>query len=244
MVRVLVTRPQPFAANTAIRLKEMGFEPVLFPLFRVVFKPTFADLNTIEASAVAITSKNAVAAVAADFTRKTVPLYVVGNGTAEAARQAGFQDIRIGAGTGVDLALLISEDLQSGRVRISIDKPLLYLAGTVRRPELESMLDGAGVPVKTVEVYGMEKISHATDFLISGELSPFPEVVLLYSANTARRFAELVSSQVDELAENRTIMVCLSEAVARALPQGLRKNSAVASAPTEDALLEILATIG
>src|SRR5882757_8304646 len=59
MVRVLVTRPEPGASRTAIRLEAQGFQPVLLPLTETVMLPV--ETKTISGVvAVAVTSANAV----------------------------------------------------------------------------------------------------------------------------------------------------------------------------------------
>ncbi len=63
---------------------------------------------------------------------KRLPVFAVGRRTAEAARAAGFDDVRIGAGDGEGLATL---------VRLTLPRParLLYLAGRDRKPTLEAL---------------------------------------------------------------------------------------------------------
>ena len=59
-MRVLVTRPEPGASRTAVKLRAMGFEPVLLPLSET--KPLAIPRDPIPESAVAvaITSANAI----------------------------------------------------------------------------------------------------------------------------------------------------------------------------------------
>ena len=247
MDRVLVTRPEPAARITATKLKNLDFEPVLLPLFKTVFQQFAAQLIAKNYSALVFTSRNAVAAIEADSVgrslEKDLPVYVVGKATAEAVRAAGFSDVRVGAGTGQQLAQLISRDQAGGRVQISVQFPILYLAGVERKPDFENALKKAGIAVRALEIYRMQKISYTTDFLKSDILSPFPKFVLLYSANAARRFADIFLTQANVLADVPVITVCLSQEVADALPRQLRANAEIAIAPNEADLLERLAAM-
>lgn len=248
MDRVLITRPEPAARKTAAKLKTLGYEPVLLPLFRTIFLQSAVQFIAGEFAALVFTSRNAVAAFAADSAGcalgKNLPVYVVGDATAKAASAAGYHDIRIGTGTGHDLAHLIGRDQASGQLQINPNCSLLYLAGAERKPDFEAALEKAEIAVTISEIYRMEKISYTTDFLKSDILSPFPKFFLLYSANAARRFVEIFLAQANVLPDVPVIAVCLSQEVAAALPEVLRANARIAIAPNEAALLESLDPMG
>src|SRR5688572_10345906 len=103
-LRVLVTRPQPGAARSAARLLEAGFEPILLPLTEIVAVEPALPASLPEA--VAISSANAVRRAPASLLSLLAhaPVFAVGDETAAAARQAGFEDVRRSAGNAADLA--------------------------------------------------------------------------------------------------------------------------------------------
>src|SRR5262249_57315201 len=74
-----------------------------------------------------------------------LPAFAAGSGTAEAARAAGFADVRSADGDKVDLAALLRADYQAAR------GPLLYLAGENRAGELD--LAASGITVVTTVIY-------------------------------------------------------------------------------------------
>ena len=122
--RVLVTRPEPGASATAERLKAMGFVPVVLPLTRIVpVRPPEPG----PCDAVAVTSANALRHAPEDLIASLAkkPLFAVGDATAEAARQAGFADVRAAAGTAADLAAMMGGALPPGA-------RILHLAGRDR----------------------------------------------------------------------------------------------------------------
>jgi len=111
-----VTRTEPGASRTATRLAARGFEPLIAPVLAVrpIIQPA-PDLSAI--AALAFTSPNGVA-VFADLTpERDLPVFVVGDATAERARQAGFSRVTSASGALSDLAWLIAAEAP-GRVLI------------------------------------------------------------------------------------------------------------------------------
>jgi uroporphyrinogen-III synthase len=80
--RVLVTRSQPGADETAERLRAMGCDPVVEPLFTL--QPLDAPWPDFDA--LAFTSANGVRAFAARNARRNVPVWCVGGRTATSPR--------------------------------------------------------------------------------------------------------------------------------------------------------------
>ncbi|MBF0665813.1 MAG: uroporphyrinogen-III synthase [Brevundimonas sp.] len=106
--RVWVTRAEPGAACTAARLSALGFEPLTAPLLAIRPLPQAApDLSGI--AALAFTSRNGVDAFAALSPERGLPVFTVGDATAERAREAGFGAVRSAAGAVGDLAALLAE---------------------------------------------------------------------------------------------------------------------------------------
>jgi uroporphyrinogen-III synthase len=117
---LLVLRPEPGAAATVARAQAAGFEAIAAPLFTT--SPLAWDAPAAHAhDALMLTSANAVrhSGPGLDLYR-SLPVYAVGEATASAAREAGFQDVRIGARDAAALVALM--------VRDGIHRPL-HLAG-------------------------------------------------------------------------------------------------------------------
>ena len=254
-MRVLVTRPEPGGRLTADRLAPAGYEPVLMPLFVARITATANDLppadrigGFVATSARAFSIFEGKDAAAESLRR--IPVHAVGPMTARAARAAGFADIREGGGTASDLARSLVEAHSAATAaggaagKPSSDPALVYLAGTPRKPAIEDALAAAELEVRVVECYEMAQISYSTDILISDILSPPPDAVLLYSANAARRLARLMYSKGLGNALDSARFVCLSPAIAAALPERWRARSIAADHPDEDRLLASLAALG
>ncbi|TWF50249.1 uroporphyrinogen-III synthase [Neorhizobium alkalisoli] len=236
-MRVVVTRPEHSAARTADRLKALGHEPMLLPLTEAAHDhAAVADGLAKPHSALILTSAEAVRAIIggaeslADIASEKV--YAVGEATAQAARQAGFADIRTGPGTGAGLAEMIAAE------KSHLAKPLLYLAGDPRSPELEDALERAGIAIMTALIYRMVPIDYGIDTVGKILLSPQADAVMLYSRRNAVIFLELAEKLGAEMASLK--ILCLSANVAAAIPPQFQNNVRVAKSPDEDGLFALL----
>lgn len=233
MARVLVTRPEPGATATVRRLAVGGHEPVVLPLSEVrALSLALPPPGTVDV--VAATSANALRHLpAATDTLLARPCYAVGGRTADAARQAGFTDIRAAAGDGAALAAMIAAAEPAGAT-------VLYLCGRVRRPEFERALAQAGLVVHVAEVYDTAFIEpgRAVTALAGNRASV--DAVLLYSPETARAMAAIVATGGVDSRLAKASFLCLSAQVAAALGTVGRARTYVAVEPTEDALLALL----
>ncbi|OOG71979.1 uroporphyrinogen III synthase [Sinorhizobium sp. A49] len=236
-MRLLVTRPQPAAEATARRLGAEGHRPLLLPLAQAEHLPEIAQaaLETPHA-AIALTSAEAVRVLAeleADLTpHKVKPCFCVGEATSRAARALGFTLVHTAEGTGKSLAELIAATPSRS------ERPLLYLAGSPRSKGFEATLRQLHIDHVTIECYRMQPITHPPDALTRLLSADPPDAVLLYSHDTARRFAALLVDAGLEAAAFSPRYLCLSAAVAAALPEGAPVE--IAARPDEESLFSLL----
>jgi uroporphyrinogen-III synthase len=107
-VRLLLTRPEPDGARTAAALRARGHDVALAPLLRM--EPIACDIPDKAYGAVVMTSANAARAVATHPRRDALmalPAFTVGGRSAQAARDAGFGDVRSADGDKADLGALL-----------------------------------------------------------------------------------------------------------------------------------------
>src|SRR3984893_15005828 len=92
---VLVTRPQPDDEATAAALRARDFEVLKAPMLR--FEPVaFQDDTDAAYGAVIVTSANALRGIEPHLENSrlmALPLFAVGERTADAARDAGFENV-------------------------------------------------------------------------------------------------------------------------------------------------------
>jgi uroporphyrinogen-III synthase len=164
-VRVLIVRPAPGNKATAEAVAGIGLEPVVVPLFEVV-PVAWAVPDPARFDAVVMTSANAARFGGTELARFThLPLFAVGETTAEAARRVGFIDVRTGAGDAADLGPQLS-----GWV--------LHLTGSDHRP----IPTGANVTV--APVYDSRPLAPSEPLAA--------DIALIHSPRAGTRLAELL----------------------------------------------------
>src|ERR1700761_7868772 len=125
---ILVTRPHPDNEATALALRERGFEVVLAPMLRFEQVPLEEPLDA-DLAGVIVTSANALRAVGDELaTLITLPLFAVGNHTADEARQHGFAKVISAEGDAAKLLKRLRKEFKSKHGKAKVTK-LLYLAG-------------------------------------------------------------------------------------------------------------------
>ncbi len=239
-MRVVVTRPRHSGERTIGRLTRMGHEALLLPLAEPVHHVEEARTALLEThGAIAVTSAEAIRVLATlgqDLAQQLGrPIFAVGKTTAQEAAGLGFTDITASEGGGTELAALIS-----GRSTNNRDTPLLYLAGHPRAAGFEAGLTGLQLPFRTVECYRMRDIVPEDAALRRLFMDSRADAVLLYSQQTAQRFFSLpfVQENLNLFAGMR--FLCLSDAIAAAIPAALHAHVDTAAMPDEDRLLALL----
>jgi len=213
MRRVLVLRPEPGAAATVKRARKLGLDAVALPLFEI--EPL--AWQAPEASGfdgLLLTSANAVRHGGEGLASlRGLKVYAVGEATADAAREAGF-DIAATGDDGVDRLLgSIEPDLR-----------LLHLCGRDRR-------DTGGAPqrISEIPVYAAKAIENP-DLAVAGSLA------LIHSPRAGERFAALVRDRAS------IAIAAISRAAADATGTGWQAIEA-AEKPNDDALLALAARL-
>lgn len=224
---ILVTRPEPGATRTAEHLRALKFSPFILPLSKTIALPVnVADLSC---DGVIATSEAAFLYLEAKISEKLrlKPLYLVGKHTADVARKAGFNQIDLVAPDAKTLAEQIDGPAT---------KRFLYLAGHLRRPDLETQMAQKFEYFRILEIYDTVPIK-----LNERQKQQIPqkiEAVMLYSALAAAGL-----EQIRGYINHSTVLLCLSARIANAVPTTLLNAPVIAYEPNEDAMLEGLKAV-
>jgi uroporphyrinogen-III synthase len=229
---VLVTRPDPGGAETAARLSALGWRPVLAPA--LVLSPRVLGLP--RAQALLLTSRAAARALPAPVPGLRV--LAVGAATAEAAREAGFEDVAAAGGTAVDLAALAARLLDPAA------GPLLLAVGEGYALDLAADLRARGFRVVRRIAYAAAPATalppDAIDVLRAGP----PRAILFHSPRSATCAITLLRAAGLAATAARTEALAISPRVAQAAAAALVPHHfaglRVAARPDEDALLALL----
>jgi uroporphyrinogen-III synthase len=209
---VAVLRPEPGNAATATRLEAIGLTAIRLPLF-ATRALDWAAPDPARFDALILTSANTprlAGPALALFSQ--LPVYAVGQATAEAAQAAGLNVVDIGRG---DARSLIAQAREHDMSRA------LYLSGR------ERTVEPGGIIAETIAVYASEPVAADVSVLDGA-------VALLHSRRAARQLSSLVDD--NPMPRERVALAALSSAVAAAAGDGWRRVM-VAATPSDAALI-------
>jgi len=232
-MRLLVTRPEPDGERTAERLRARGHDVVVAPLLRVDAVDFEFAQETV--SGVVLTSANAARAVARHPARDALtalPAFAVGRHTAEAARVAGFLDIRSADGARDDLIRLIAASAGGA------GGPLLYLAGEDRAGEVD--LAAHGLRVLTVVAYRAVKAERMPPDVEGALRRGQFEGVLHFSRRSAQAYLDCAARAGVLDRALAPAQFCLSAQISEPLVAAGATAIRIASRPEEGALIALL----
>ena len=232
--RALITRPQEDSADAAIALARRGITPVLAPMMRIEYATADIENETEIAQAVLFTSRNGVRAFARMSQRRDVAVYAVGDSTAMLARENGFVRVESAHGDSADLARLVIDRLDPA------DGLLFHAAGATVAGDLADALNKAGFKTVRRTLYEAKPVDALTADTVTALRDRTLDYVLFFSPRTARIFCDLVNDAGLGRTCDSLTAVCLSEAVSDEISGLTWKETAVAAAPTTDALLAVL----
>ena len=233
-MHLMVTRPRDAALRTATKLHRLGHEAIIEPMLDIV-TDNASTIDTRHLAAILITSANAVRAMQErlDFPRLSrIPVLAVGDASARAARESGFEHVASAAGAIGNLIDLVVKNCRTDGGR------LVYAAGRDRAGDLEGELRRRGYRVDLAIVYRAEPVprfsTSARRMLEAGKI----DGALFYSRRAARNFRRLLHDE--RLAPAPLTAYCLSDAVALPLRELEIARIVVAAAPDEAALLQTI----
>lgn len=233
-MRVVVTRPQPQGKRTADALAARGHDVWEVPLMRV--EPIEADLAG-RWGAVVITSANAAGAISdnpAFAALRKLPVYAVGQRSAQAAQEAGFGNVTSAGGDVRDLVQLLRERHADALA------PLLYLAGEDRAADLVAELAAHGIASEIRVVYRTVTAPFPDELVAALEAGGDVQAVLHFSRRSAENYvAGAHAAGVTEQAMD-VRHYCLSAQVAVPLRTAGARRLAIAPRAEEAALIELL----
>jgi uroporphyrinogen-III synthase len=213
VTRVLVLRPEPGATATVQRARELGLDAIAMPLFEV--EPLEWDPPGPDGfDGLLLTSANAVRHGGEGLRRfLSLPVYAVGEATADAARTAGFNVSTTGQADVERLLQSVGPGLK-----------LLHLCGEERKSH------SALQEILAIPVYRSNAIEHVD---LSGGAGA---VALVHSPRAGLRLAELVADR------GSISVAAISPAAAAAAGTGWVTIDA-ADMPSDEALLALAARL-
>jgi uroporphyrinogen-III synthase len=233
MARVLVTRPEPDAADTVARLGALGIEGLAAPLLERAM--LHARLPAADGFAgIALTSANALHALDERGVLERylgLRVFAVGERTAEAAKQFGFPDVVNAGGSVRHLVEEIATARPAG--------PIFYPAARHQSADLAHALAPFGVTVVPARVYEMRAAATLPHSALAGLSDGSLVAALFYSRRTAETFVTLTASLLPRAERTRIGVLCLSEQIAEPLLEAHFVRASLAEQPSEDAMMAL-----
>jgi uroporphyrinogen-III synthase len=222
---IVLTRPVEQSRRFAEALTDAlggAVEVVVSPLMQInplEFGPVRPERDVI------FTSENGVAGFVAGAEVRGRKAFCVGDRTAEAAREAGFEAYSA-SGTSVDLIELIASE-GGGE--------MIYARGAHIARDLKTDLAAIGIPVEEVLVYGQDPLALGDDVrsLLCGS---GPVVFPLFSRRSMRLLVEQGVGESAALVR----AVCISKSVAGEVPSGVFEVVDICDAPNSRSMIESL----
>jgi uroporphyrinogen-III synthase len=228
---VLITRPEPGASETAVRVAALGYQPVVAPLLEIrTLRAPLPPSGRMQA--ILATSGNAIPALPASH--RHLPLFAVGEATAERARAAGFVHVSSADGDSIALALLVAQscDRSAG--------PLLFACGRDQGRALAGDLRARGFAVVRRVVYAATPPGTLPDTAREAFASGSLTAALFFSTETARHCVRLLRAARLHEAVRSVDALAIGQPAAVALHELPWRRTSVAAQPNQDAMLALL----
>lgn len=228
MARVLITRTQPGADETAARLASAGYSPIVSPVLSLVALPH--DLNLGGAQGLVFTSANGVRFFSDVSARRDLRAWCVGPATLAAAQAAGFQACEHADGNADDLAALIIRKARPD------SGALIHVANQLAAGDLAKTLQNAGFETVFAPLYAPVQAAQVSPEAAAALSQEHVDAVLIHSAKGADAFAALAANYN----LSRVHCVAVSANAAAPLTRFAWAGMHVATRPNEAALMTAL----
>lgn len=232
---VIVTRPEPGLSETMAAVADAGWLPLASPA--LVVQRHMLRLSQKLPAAILLTSGQAVsAAVAAAQQAKAlnIPVYAVGDRTAQRARDAGFTYVKSADGDARALVLLLQTHQQPEQ------GSLLLCSGAGQGVELAAWCRQVGFKVVRRVVYAAKPIQHINAQTCTAIQAAKVAVVLFFSAESAASWLAALPDAEQKLLAAQASAVVISGRVAQVLRAAGWQNIRVADHVSAAAVLDAL----
>jgi len=203
-MHILLTRPLEDSREMILKFQSLSHEVSHMPLISIE-GVKHEDLSFSDYKAIIFTSSNAIKFLDIKSIDKKIICFCVGSATEKKARGNGFQNVFSADGNVNNLKELILQNFNSS------DGKLLYVSGEIISNDLDQQLISEGYNVKRIINYSANPIEKFNDDFIEKLKLKMPEIVYVYSQNSAISFLNLIKNyQLDDFWMNTNLM-CIGE---------------------------------
>ena len=203
-MHILFTRPLEDCHEMMLKFQSLGHEVSHLPLISIEGLK-YAPINFPEFRGIIFTSSNSIKFLGIKDIDKKIVCFCVGSATEKKARSAGFQNI-FGADGNVDnLKELILQNFNSSEGK------LLYVSGEIISSNLDQDLISNGYNIERIVNYRANPIEKYDEDFIEKLRLKMPEIVYIYSQNSAINFLKIIKDHQLETLWMNTNLMCISE---------------------------------
>ena len=203
-MHILLTRPLEDSKDLIMRFKELGHQVSHLPVITIE-KKDYEDPNYNEFKGIIFTSSNAIKNLDISKINKDIFCFCVGNATEKIAKEKGFQNIFTAEGNVSNLKEIILQnfDPKNGN--------LIYVSGELVSYDLDKELKIEGYYVKRIINYSVSSIENLSDEFVGQLKNSIPEIVFIYSENSAKSFLKFINNSGLKDDWMDTNLMCMSE---------------------------------
>jgi len=203
-MHILLTRPLDDCKDLILRFKSLGHKVSHLPVIKIE-NVNHDKVNFDEFGGIIFTSANAVKNLNTSNINKQINCFCVGSSTEKMVKQNGFQNIYCADGNVNNLKEVILQNFDQKKDN------LLYVSGEIISSNLDKDLISEGYKVKRIINYSVAPIEEASDEFIRDLKSSIPDMVYVYSENSARNYLNLLKKYNLSDYWMDTNLMCLGE---------------------------------
>jgi uroporphyrinogen-III synthase len=203
-MHILFTRPLEDCHEMILKFQSLGHEVSHLPLISIEGLK-YATLNYFEFKGIIFTSSNAIKFLNIKNIDKKLVCFCVGSATEKKARSVGFQNIFAADGNVDNLKELILQNFNP------LEGKLLYVSGEIVSSNLDQQLVLNGYIIKRVINYRANPIEKYDEEFIEKLKVKMPEMVYIYSQNSAINFLKIIKNYQLETLWMNTNLMCIGE---------------------------------
>ena len=203
-MHILLTRPLEDCSEMIIKFKSLGHQVSHLPLLNIE-KIDYEQINFSDYKGIIFTSANAVKYLDHKNIDKNLLCFCVGSATEKKARSAGFQKVIAAEGNVGNLKELILQNFDQK------DGQLIYISGETISVDLDQQLTNEGYSVKRIVNYRTIYNQKFDDNFIKELMLKIPDMVYIYSQNSASSFLNFIKINQSESLWMNTNLMCIGE---------------------------------
>ena len=203
-MHILFTRPLDDCHEMILKFQKLGHNISHLPLISIEGLK-YRSLNYSDFKGIIFTSSNAIKFLDIKDIDKSIICFCVGSATEKKARSSGFQNVFAADGNVDNLKELILLNFNH------LEGKLLYVSGEIVSSNLDGELHSDGYNIDRVINYRANPIEKYDQNFIENLKLKIPEIVYIYSLNSAINFLKVIKDYQLETSWMETNLMCIGE---------------------------------